>query len=79
MKFSIYSEIQHWGGKNPARLYDEVLEQIVHADRLGYDCYSIIEHNFFPNFSISSTGKRPVTSAFTNPLLLPIVFSSPFC
>ena len=54
MKFSIYSEIQHWGGKNPARLYDEVLEQIVHADRLGYDCYSIIEHNFFPNFSISS-------------------------
>ena len=54
MKFSVYSEIQNWGGKDPARQYDEVLEQIVHADRLGYDAYAIIEHNFFPQFSISS-------------------------
>ena len=54
MKFSVYSEIQNWGGKDPARQYDEVLEQMVHADRLGYDAYAIIEHNFFPQFSISS-------------------------
>ena len=54
MKFSVYSEIQNWGGKDPARQYDEVLEQMVHADRHGYDAYAIIEHNFFPQFSISS-------------------------
>jgi flavin-dependent trigonelline monooxygenase, oxygenase component len=54
MKFSIYSELQYWGGKSPKRLYEEVVEQAVHADRLGYDCYAIIEHPFFPKFSIST-------------------------
>ena len=54
MKFSIYTEIQYHGGKPERRLYDEVLEQIVHADRLGYDCYAIIEHYFFPQFSIAA-------------------------
>jgi alkanesulfonate monooxygenase SsuD/methylene tetrahydromethanopterin reductase-like flavin-dependent oxidoreductase (luciferase family) len=54
MKFSIYSELQYWGGKTPGRLYEEVIEQVVHADRLGYDCYAIIEHPFFPKFSIST-------------------------
>jgi alkanesulfonate monooxygenase SsuD/methylene tetrahydromethanopterin reductase-like flavin-dependent oxidoreductase (luciferase family) len=54
VKFSIYSEIQYWGGKSPKRLYEEVIDQAVHADRLGYDCYSIIEHPFFPKFSIST-------------------------
>ena len=54
MKFSIYSEIQYWGGKPHKRAYEEVIDQIVHADRLGYDCYTIIEHPFFPRFSIST-------------------------
>jgi alkanesulfonate monooxygenase SsuD/methylene tetrahydromethanopterin reductase-like flavin-dependent oxidoreductase (luciferase family) len=54
MRFSIYSEIQYWGGKTPKRAYDEVIEQVVHADRLGYDAYGIIEHFFFPKFSISA-------------------------
>ncbi len=27
---------------------------MVHADRLGYDCYTVIEHPFFPRFSIST-------------------------
>ena len=54
MKFSIYSEIQHWPGKSEKRLYEEVIEQVVHADRLGYACYTIIEHPFFPRFSIST-------------------------
>ncbi len=26
----------------------------MHADRLGYHCYTIIEHPFFPRFSIST-------------------------
>jgi alkanesulfonate monooxygenase SsuD/methylene tetrahydromethanopterin reductase-like flavin-dependent oxidoreductase (luciferase family) len=35
-------------------MYGEVLEQIVNADRLGYDVYAAIEHFFFPKFSISA-------------------------
>jgi len=57
MRFSIYSELQHWPGKSPERLYHEVLEQIVHADRLGYDAYAIIEHYAFPKFSASADPK----------------------
>ena len=53
MKFSIYSELQWWPGKQPAQLYAEVLDQIENADRLGYDTYSAIEHFFFPKFSSS--------------------------
>ena len=53
MKFSIYSELQWWPGKEPAQVYAEVLEQIDNADRLGFDTYSAIEHFFFPKFSAS--------------------------
>jgi alkanesulfonate monooxygenase SsuD/methylene tetrahydromethanopterin reductase-like flavin-dependent oxidoreductase (luciferase family) len=53
VRFSIYSEMQLWPGKSPERLYAEVEEQIVHADRLGYDAYAIVEHFFFPRFSIA--------------------------
>lgn len=53
MRFGIYTEIQHWPGKTPERLYAEVCEQIVNADRLGYDVYAVIEHFFFSRFSIS--------------------------
>lgn len=54
MRFSIYSELQHHGTKPASQLYAEVLEQMVNADRLGYDVYAIIEHYFFPKFSVSS-------------------------
>jgi alkanesulfonate monooxygenase SsuD/methylene tetrahydromethanopterin reductase-like flavin-dependent oxidoreductase (luciferase family) len=53
MQFSVYSEMQLWPGKSPERAYAEVAEQIIHADRLGYSSYAIIEHLFFPKFSIS--------------------------
>jgi alkanesulfonate monooxygenase SsuD/methylene tetrahydromethanopterin reductase-like flavin-dependent oxidoreductase (luciferase family) len=53
LRFSVYSEMQLWPGKSPERLYAEVAEQVVHADRLGYDAYAIVEHFFFPRFSIS--------------------------
>jgi flavin-dependent trigonelline monooxygenase, oxygenase component len=53
VQFSIYSEMQSWPGKSHAQLYAEVLEQIENADRLGFDCYSVIEHFFFPKFSAS--------------------------
>ena len=54
MRFSLYSEVQLHPGKSPEQLYDEVLEQMQNADRLGYDVYSVIEHFFFPKFSISA-------------------------
>jgi alkanesulfonate monooxygenase SsuD/methylene tetrahydromethanopterin reductase-like flavin-dependent oxidoreductase (luciferase family) len=54
MRFGIYSELQHWPGKPVETLYGEVLEQMVNADRLGYDAYAIIEHLFFPKFSASA-------------------------
>ena len=54
VKFSLYSEVQSWPGKSAEQLYGEVLEQIQNADRLGYDAYAVIEHFFFPKFSISA-------------------------
>jgi alkanesulfonate monooxygenase SsuD/methylene tetrahydromethanopterin reductase-like flavin-dependent oxidoreductase (luciferase family) len=54
VKFSLYSELQSWPRKPAAQLYGEVLEQMVNADRLGYDAYAVIEHFFFPKFSISA-------------------------
>jgi alkanesulfonate monooxygenase SsuD/methylene tetrahydromethanopterin reductase-like flavin-dependent oxidoreductase (luciferase family) len=53
VKFSLYSEVQHWPGKTAGQLYGEVLEQIVNADRLGYDAYAAIEHFFFSKFGSS--------------------------
>ena len=53
MRFSIYTEVQQHG-QSPEQLYAELLEQIVNADRLGYDTYAAIEHFFFPKFSVSS-------------------------
>jgi alkanesulfonate monooxygenase SsuD/methylene tetrahydromethanopterin reductase-like flavin-dependent oxidoreductase (luciferase family) len=54
MRFSLYSEVQLHPGKTPEQLYDEVLEQMQNADRLGYDVYAVIEHFFFPKFSVSA-------------------------
>ncbi|HZG34489.1 MAG TPA: LLM class flavin-dependent oxidoreductase [Gaiellaceae bacterium] len=54
MQFSLYSELQLHPGKQPEQLYAEVLEQMVNADRLGYDAYAVIEHFFFPKFSVSA-------------------------
>jgi alkanesulfonate monooxygenase SsuD/methylene tetrahydromethanopterin reductase-like flavin-dependent oxidoreductase (luciferase family) len=54
VRFSLYSELQLHPGKSATTLYAEVLEQIVNADRLGYDTYAVIEHFFFPKFSISA-------------------------
>jgi alkanesulfonate monooxygenase SsuD/methylene tetrahydromethanopterin reductase-like flavin-dependent oxidoreductase (luciferase family) len=53
VRFSIYSEMQHWPPKTWEQTYWETMEQIVNADRLGYYAYSIIEHFFFEQFSIS--------------------------
>ena len=54
MRFSLYSELQLHPGKTAEQLYGEVLEQMENADRLGYDVYAVIEHFFFPKFSVST-------------------------
>ena len=53
MRFGLYSELQCHPWQSFEQVYQETLEQVVNADRLGYDCYSIIEHPFFERFGIS--------------------------
>jgi alkanesulfonate monooxygenase SsuD/methylene tetrahydromethanopterin reductase-like flavin-dependent oxidoreductase (luciferase family) len=54
MRFGLYAEMQTPPGLPHAQLYSELLRQMEHADRVGFDVYSIIEHHFFPQFSISA-------------------------
>ncbi|MFQ5737636.1 MAG: LLM class flavin-dependent oxidoreductase [Acidobacteriota bacterium] len=54
MKFGIYCEMQTPAGKSHYEMTWEILRQIEHADRVGFDVYSVIDHHFFQNFSIST-------------------------
>ena len=54
MRFGLYSELQCHPWQTYEQVYDETQEQIVNADRLGFDTYSIIEHWFFDKFGISA-------------------------
>lgn len=54
MRFGIYSEMQTpLGAPHADRVRDE-LRAIERADALGFDVYSLIEHHFFQEFSISA-------------------------
>ncbi len=53
MRFGLYSELQCHPWQSFEQVYEEALEQVVNADRLGFDSYSIIEHPFFEQFGIS--------------------------
>ena len=54
MQFGLYAELQSPPEKPHAELYREFLEQMEHADRVGFAVYSVIEHHFFQEFSISA-------------------------
>jgi len=54
MRFGIYAEMQAAPEKSHAELTWEILRQIEHADQVGFDVYSVIDHHFFPKFSISA-------------------------
>ncbi len=54
MRFGLYAELQTPPDKPHAELLTEVLRQMEHADQVGFDVYSIIDHHFFPQFSISA-------------------------
>ncbi|MFN4258345.1 MAG: LLM class flavin-dependent oxidoreductase [Gemmataceae bacterium] len=63
MKFGIYTEMQTPPGKVHAEMYAEVLRQMEHADQVGFDVYSLIEHHFFEQFSISANPLALITAA----------------
>jgi alkanesulfonate monooxygenase SsuD/methylene tetrahydromethanopterin reductase-like flavin-dependent oxidoreductase (luciferase family) len=54
MRFGIYCEMQTPPGKSHYDMTWEIMRQIEHADDLGFDVYSIIDHHFFQKFSISA-------------------------
>src|SRR3954468_11350431 len=54
MRFGLYAEMQTPLDKPHAELYRELLAQMEHADQAGFDVYSVIEHHFFEQFSISA-------------------------
>lgn len=54
MRFGIYCEIQTAPGKSHSEMIWEIVRQIEHADQMGFDVYSVIDHHFFQKFSISA-------------------------
>ncbi len=54
MRFGIYCEIQTPPGKSHYDMIWEIMRQIEHADDVGFDVYSAIDHHFFQKFSISA-------------------------
>lgn len=57
MRFGIFYEHQlpkPWNPGDEARLFHDALEQVVLADRLGYDYAWEVEHHFLEEYSHSS-------------------------
>ena len=54
MRFGIYAEMQCPPEKSHSDMTWEILRQIEHADQVGFDVYSVIDHHFFQKFSISA-------------------------
>ncbi len=63
MRFGIYAEMQAAPGKSHAELTWEIFRQIEHADQVGFDVYSVIDHHFFSKFSISANPLAMFTAA----------------
>ena len=57
MRFGIFYEHQlpkPWNPGDEAKLFHDALEQVVLADRLGYDYAWEVEHHFLEEYSHSS-------------------------
>jgi alkanesulfonate monooxygenase SsuD/methylene tetrahydromethanopterin reductase-like flavin-dependent oxidoreductase (luciferase family) len=63
MRFGLYAEMQTPPGCSHADMYRDLLRQMEHADQVGFDVYSIIEHHFFPQFSISANPLALISAA----------------
>ncbi|WP_221563111.1 LLM class flavin-dependent oxidoreductase [Alkalihalobacillus sp. TS-13] len=56
MNFGIYVEMQNpeQNNKPHAQVYQEIMEQIEHADKRGFSTFNTLEHHWFEEFSISA-------------------------
>ena len=54
MRFGVYTDMQCPPEKSHEQLYWETLRQIEHADEMGFDVYSTIDHHFSQEFGISA-------------------------
>ena len=63
MRCGIYAEMQTPLDKPHAELTWEIMRQIEHADAVGFDTYSVIEHHFFQQFGISANPLAMFTAA----------------
>jgi len=54
MRFGIYTDMQCPPEKPHAQLYWEILRQIEHAEEMGFDVYTTIDHHFSQEFSVSA-------------------------
>lgn len=57
MKFGLFYELQvpkPWDETSELRVYQEALEQVELADKLGFDCVWEVEHHFLEEYSHSS-------------------------
>ena len=57
MKFGLFFEHQvprPWAPGDDRRVLEEAMEEIVLADRLGFDCAWLVEHHFLEEYSHSS-------------------------
>ncbi len=66
MRFGIYCEIQTPPGKPHSDMIWEIMRQIEHADVVGFDVYSTIDHHFFQKFSISANPLAMFAAAAQN-------------
>ena len=80
MKFGLFYEHQNpkpWTGGDEARVFNESLEQIEVADRIGIDHVWEVEHHFLEEYSHSSAPElflaaasqrtKPWTRSLTSP------------
>jgi alkanesulfonate monooxygenase SsuD/methylene tetrahydromethanopterin reductase-like flavin-dependent oxidoreductase (luciferase family) len=63
LKFGLYAEMQTPRSKPFAELYGELMRQMEHADQVGFDVYSLIEHHFFQEFSTSANPLAMICAA----------------
>jgi alkanesulfonate monooxygenase SsuD/methylene tetrahydromethanopterin reductase-like flavin-dependent oxidoreductase (luciferase family) len=57
MKFGLFYEHQvprPWAERSERQVFDEALEQAELADRIGIDCFWLVEHHFLEEYSHSS-------------------------
>jgi flavin-dependent trigonelline monooxygenase, oxygenase component len=62
-RLGIYAEMQTAPGKDHAEMPWEILWQIEHADQVGFDCDSMIDHHFFQKSSSSANPLAMFTAA----------------